>query len=683
MADSELQQLAQAAGLSLRWTDYRNCERTVSDEALRRILAALGLRGETVQDRAESWQRLDAESADPQLPLRTAQTGQPIPLPAAAAGLPYRIELENGGTLEGRCNGELPGIAAPGYHRLLLDDQAPVTLAVAPPRCFGIGDLGERRRWGLTAQIYGLRRAGDGGIGDYGSVAELARLAAGQGADAVAISPTHALFTAQPQRHSPYAPSTRLLGNALLADPAAVFTPREVEATLHRIGLLPSYAALEASPLIDPLASARAKLQLFQALHAQLQDAGLRADFEQYCREAGEVLVEHARFEALQHQHLEIDAHKAYWREWAPSYRRPDASGVAAFARDHAPQVEFQMFLQWLVDRSAAQAQAQARQAGMAIGLIGDLAVGTDSGGSHAWSRQDDLLLDLRIGAPPDLLNVKGQDWGLTAFSPRALRRNGYRAFIELLRASLRHVGGIRLDHVFSLLRLWLIPAGVAADQGAYLRYPVADLLRLIALESWRHRAVVIGEDLGTIPPGFQRDLSDAGLSGMRVLWFERDHGYFVEPARWPAGAVAMTTTHDLPTVAGWWCGRDIDWRHRLDLLDIGVDEPTARQLRRQDRQALWAAFTHAGVAAGPEPAEDEGGKVAQAAAAFIGATPAPLALLPVEDALGLPEQPNIPGTTDEHPNWRRRLPSELSAAFAAPAARERLAALDARRRRY
>lgn len=681
MPDPNLHDLARAAGLSLRWTDYLNREHVVGDDALIRILAALGLHGETARDRADSLQQLAAEATDPQAPLRTAQMHRPIALPDGAHGR-YRIELESGGILEGRCQGELPAITEPGYHRLLLAAQAPVTLAVAPPRCFGIDDLGGHKRcWGLTAQTYSLRRRGDGGIGDFGGVAALARNLGAQGADALAISPAHALFTAQPERFSPYAPSTRLLRNVLLADPAATFGTQAVEAALHECGLATVYGALEALPLIDPMSAAQAKMRLFEHLYRRLDGAGLRPEFERYCHGADNALHEHACFEVLHRHHLQADPAHRDWRRWAPGYRQPGSSAIADFARAHAAHIEMQMFLQWLTDRSVAQAQHDARAAGMLIGLIGDLAVGTDSAGSHAWSRQDDMLIDLRIGAPPDLLNVKGQDWGLSAFSPRALRRNGYGAFIELLRASLQHVGGIRLDHVFGLLRLWLIPSGVSADQGAYLSYPITDLLRLLALESWRHRAIVIGEDLGTIPPGFQQGITEAGMTGMRVLWFERDHGYFVEPARWPRTAAAMTTTHDLPTVAGWWRGRDIDWRARLDLLDVGIDEPTARQYRQQDRRALWAAFTHAGVAAGPEPADAQVGEVARAAAAFIGATPAALALLPGEDALALSEQPNIPGTTDQHPNWRRRLPCEVGAAFDKPEVRERLAGIDAQRR--
>ncbi|MGH8445573.1 MAG: 4-alpha-glucanotransferase, partial [Solimonas sp.] len=325
-------------------------------------------------------------------------------------------------------------------------------------------------------------------------------------------------------------------------------------------------------------------------------------------------------------------------------------------------------------------AQRAARQAGMAIGLIGDLAVGTDSGGSHAWSRQRDMLNKLSVGAPPDLLNALGQSWGLTAFSPRALRRHGYDAFIEMLRANLRHVGGLRIDHVLGLRRLWLVPEGAHAAEGAYLQCPFDDFLRLIALESHRHRAVIVGEDLGTVPEGFRDALYGSGLMGMRVLWFERDHGLFVEPRRWPAGAMATTATHDLPTVAGWWQGRDIDWRQQLQLFAPGSNAAQEQAERRDERHKLWAAFRHAGVVETDEPPPDQADAAIDAALRFVARTPSELAIVPAEDLAGLVEQPNLPGTTIEHPNWRRRLPADAATLFADPLFKRRLDLIAAER---
>jgi 4-alpha-glucanotransferase len=246
-----------------------------------------------------------------------------------------------------------------------------------------------------------------------------------------------------------------------------------------------------------------------------------------------------------------------------------------------------------------------------------------------------------------------------------------------MLRAAFPNAGGVRIDHVLGLMRMWLVPHGASAQEGAYLRYPLDDLLRLIALESWRHRAIVIGEDLGTVPEGFGERLARAGVLGIRVLWFQRNKKHFLAPAAWSADAIATTTTHDLPTVAGWWEGRDIGWRAKLDLFQEGTTEASERVAREEERAALWKAFTNAGCARGTAPLPDSEHAPAGEAIEFLAATPAPLAILPIEDALGLPEQWNIPGTTDTHPNWRRRLQQPVERLLDDPAAAARLAILN------
>ena len=316
----------------------------------------------------------------------------------------------------------------------------------------------------------------------------------------------------------------------------------------------------------------------------------------------------------------------------------------------------------------------------MPIGLVSDLAVGTDSGGSHCWSRQDESLVGLTVGAPPDLLQKNGQNWGITAFSGRGLRRNGFRAFIEMLSGAMRHAGGVRIDHAMGLNRLWVVPEGVSAAEGAFLQLPEADLLRLLKLESVRNRAVVLGEDLGTVPEGFGDRLQAAGIDGMRVLWFEKTEDRFKPPSDWTEQASAMTSTHDLPTVAGWWKGIDI--AHRRALGGTEEDENKALHQREQERQALWDAFVEAGTAQGDRPAVWDAIPVVDAAVAQVVRSACELAVLPIEDVLGLEEQPNIPGTIDEHPNWRRRLDSPVGSVLSEERASLRLRAADRLRRR-
>jgi 4-alpha-glucanotransferase len=688
MSDDALRELAEAAGISTRWFDYRGEYRTVAPETLRALLTTLGINSANSGEIAASLAALAQEQASTKLPpMRVAVINAPVaigPIAAWEPGRAYRIHLEGGGVEDGRLIDDGAGraclapVAVPGYHVVELDGQLFV-LAATPPRCYGVADVvGKRRVWGLTAQLYSLRRSGDGGIGDFSGLAEFAASAARHGADALAVSPAHALFSADLARFSPYSPSSRLFLNAQHVDPAATFGRAQVQAAIAAAGLGEQWAALEALPLIDWPTAAAAKLDVLHRLYKALPSLpeSMQDDFTRYQAEAGPALRDHARFEALHAHFLSGPEPRWNWRDWPAAYQDCTSPEVAAFADANADTVRFHVFLQWLADRGLRDAHAAAKQSGMAIGLIGDLAVGTDGGGSHGWSRRHDLLIGAGVGAPPDALNALGQNWGLTTFSPRALQQQAYAPFIEMLRAQLRHVGGLRIDHVIGLGRLWLVPDGAGETGGAYLRYPIDDLFGLLALESWRHRAVIVGEDMGTVPEGFRERMAAVGILGMRVLWFERDWGLFVAPDRWPSGAVALTTTHDLATVAGWWQGRDIDWRAKLALYGEGQDETADRAARAEDRTRLWAAFDYAGVASGPQPADDAPAAVVDAAAAFIGKTPAPLALLPVEDALGVVEQPNVPGTIDSHPNWRRRLPGNAGASLDEPAVQARLAQL-------
>jgi 4-alpha-glucanotransferase len=600
---------ARNAGFAVDWTDAMGRAQRVRPEALRRLIDAVG-----------------SDDVAPGLPpLVTARIGKPIVLPMDVDG-PAELLLEDGKTRSIVVrDGALPAISLPGYHRLRFADRE-VTLAVAPPRCVTLRAIGQDRRlWGVAAQIYSLRRTGDGGIGDAGAVRDLAEAAAKHGADAVALSPVHSLFAHEPGRAGPYSPSSRLFLNPLYADPAATF-----DATV-----VPSEEALEQAPLIDWVTAGAAKFARLRRLFDNFAeiDTPLTQDFKAFIQQRGEALVQHAAFEARQ------------------------AGG---------PE-RYHMFLQWLTARSFAAAQQAAKAAGMRIGLVSDLAIGMDRAGSHAWARASDLLMDLSVGAPPDIFNPNGQDWGLTAFSPRALVARGFEPFLATLRAALAHAGGVRIDHVMGLMRLWLIPQGQPATEGAYLAYPLEDLLALLALESHRHGAVVIGEDLGTVPPGFRNRLRRAGIAGMDVLWFERTRLSFRNPSRWRGDAVAMTTTHDLPTVAGWWSGEDIRTRRALRLAGA-----TEEQERERDRPRLWRAFTSAGVADGEPPPAEQSEPAVDAALGFVAQSPAPLMLAPVEDLLGLREQPNLPGTIDEHPNWRRRLRPLARELFEEPAVRAR-----------
>lgn len=691
MNDEALRDLARRAGVEVEWQDYANKPHTVSADSLQRILAALGLPAATRGDLAASRRILSKRATLADLSsLLTATAGRPTRLDLGAAdSLPAKLILQRGGERDltltpARGRLRIPAVPEIGYHRLQIGERE-VVLAVAPAQCRAIDDVvPDARLWGIAAQVYALRTPGDAGIGDAAGVAQLAEAAGSRGADALCLSPLHALFTADPSRFAPYSPSSRLFLNPLHAAPTLVFGREMVGQVIEEAGLQDDLARGEALALIDWPSSAAVKLTLLRHLFESFlrgpeSEGALGADFARFRADGGELLHQHAVFEAL---HADR-APEHDWRRWPVDQRDPASATVAAFAAAHAREVLFHEFLQWMADRSLAAAQARARGAGMRIGLIGDLAVGMDAAGSHAWSRQRDILLGLAIGAPPDLFNPRGQDWGLTTFSPRALQDSGFVPFITTVRAALRHTGGVRIDHAMGLSRLWLVPEGADPAEGAYLSYPMTDLLRLLALESARHNAVVVGEDLGTVPDGFRETLSQFGVHGMRVLWFERDaQGGFAAAQDWDRTALAMTTTHDLPTVAGWWRGTDIVERARCGRLGPGVSAEAEMATRQRDREALWQRLVAEGVAEGTAPPPEAPERVVDAALAFVARTGSPLCLLPIEDLLGLEAQPNLPGTVDEHPNWRRRLPVTADALLEGEAAAARVMAAAAERPR-
>ncbi|MCW5736894.1 MAG: 4-alpha-glucanotransferase [Enhydrobacter sp.] len=612
MNDETILAQARKAGIAIDWTDATGRPQRVSVASLARILEALG----------------DGEPPQASPPLFTATVGQPIEI--AAEG-PAELVLEDGSRQSLRLHSTVPPIDATGYHTLRYAERE-ITLAVAPPRCITVDDIAPGQKlWGLAVQLYGLKRADDGGVGDTTALAMLAREAATQGADALALSPTHALFPDDATRFSPYSPSSRLFLNPLLIDPVTVLGEHRVE-----IETEPD------QPLIDWPSAARRKYALLRRLYDDFSnsDSSRAPAFESFIREGG-----------------------------------PELEGHAVFEARNGGDPRYYAFLQWLADGAFAAAQKAAKDAGMRIGLISDLAIGLDGSGAQVGAAPRQFLTGLGIGAPPDIFNPQGQDWGITSFSPQALVAGGFAPFIATLRANMRHAGGVRIDHAMGLMRLWLVPHGAPPSEGAYVSYPLDDLLRLLALESHRHRAIVIGEDLGTVPQSFQARCREAGIAGMDVLWFQRDRERFLAPHEWRSDAVAMTTTHDLPTAAGWWRGADLELRR-----GIGTVEESEITQRPAERAALWQAFTDAGVAGGAAPGPDATDAVVDAAVAFVGQARGSLAIVPLEDIMGVAEQPNLPGTIDQHPNWRRRFRDPADEMLRQPGAEKRLRLLKERR---
>ena len=462
------------------------------------------------------------------------------------------LELENGETRDVRPERvgdglSLPGITEPGYHKLHLRDRV-VTLAVAPRRCITAAELvGRSRSWGVAVQLYGLRERGDFGIGNASGLIAFVDAAARAGADAVALSPNHAMFSADPARYGPYSPSSRLFLNPLHADPAIVFGQERVRATAQKLGLDEQAKVLEdatahrlggARPRRSSPCSAASSMTCGMISTRAILETPSRAFAQEAARCSRSMRVSkpstHGSFNKI--------AIAGIGEAGRSRGKTPTARRCENFRRRIAARSPFTSSCSgWPTPRWPPRKRNHARRE-WGSGLIADLAVGMDAGGSHAWSQQTDILVGLNVGAPPDLFNPQGQNWGLTTFSPWTLRTTHFAPFLATLRAAMRHAGGVRIDHAMGLTRLWLVPEGASPADGAYLTYPCTDLLRLIRLESHRHRAIVIAEDLGTVPEGFQDELADSGIDGMRVLWFERDDDGAFRP---PVHVVGRGGRHD------------------------------------------------------------------------------------------------------------------------------------------
>ena len=650
-----LLELAKAAGVAQQWRDVDGREHEVSDEALAAILSALGHSAGSARKIKESLAELTncGRSLPPMLVI---EVGLATPVWSQAANA--EVTGQDGVTQQIRItDGILAPIAEPGYYDLALGDQTR-KLAVAPRQC-PLPSVQGRRMWGASLQIPALRSAMPHAFGGFGELADAVQALSRSGCDALAINPVHALFPGFGEDFSPYSPSSRTFLNTAMGDPALLGLPP-----------LPNENSGE---FIDWPAALPQRLTDLRQIFARL-DTAQRALIGQANRAEESALHRHAVFDALD-CHFRPRGAKD-WREWPARYRRPSGEAVARFASQHRDEIEFHLFAQWLAREGLAVTQQKATEAGMAIGLIADLAVGVHPGGSDSWAMPGAMLQGLTIGAPPDPLGPLGQNWSITGCSPAGLRESGYEPWIAMLRSALRSAGGLRIDHAFGLARLWVIPEGGDSAQGAYLSYPFLDLVRLLTLEAHLASALIIAEDLGTSPSGFTQAVSERNMLGMRALWFERaaDHG-FIGAHDYPSNCVAMTGTHDTQTVAGWWSGRDLDWAERLGRLPEDTDRKIADEVRDWDRGLLWST-----IGTGSQrPAPEDTDPVVVAALEHVAKSPSILAIAPIEDLLGETEQPNLPGTVGEHPNWRRRMQAPLQALMDRPSNQKRLQAISER----
>jgi 4-alpha-glucanotransferase len=709
MLDSLLDQLARQRGLGDAYHNYRGDLVHITSATKTSILAAMGCPTEDAAAIAHELRAHDAARMRSLLPsvavVHPHRLGVTIAVPADELGqqLDWQVTFDGGRRVSGRvCAAELqeherrevdgrwltrrhlplPADLEHGYHSLSLaiedSTRAECALLVAPLECFEPQLLRDGARlWGVSLQLYTLRSAQNWGIGDFGDLASVVRSCARQGAAFIGLNPVHALFPGNPWQFSPYSPSSRLFLNVLyiavekLPEFAACAEARAAVMSPHFQAEL---ARLRATPNVDYAGVMRAKLPVLKQLftHFRHQQSGQAAEraagFRAYLDERGEPLRLHALHDAID-EHLRAAQGDSCWGwpVWPTELRDPAQPGVEAFAQAHEESVEFHAWLQWLADDQLGEVQELGRGLGMPIGLYGDYAVGVNPSGSETWSNQKLYRKGAGVGAPPDALALKGQDWGIPPQDPNVLVAEQYRPFRNLVAANMRNFGALRLDHVMALFRQWWVPAGLDSTDGGYVHYPLDDLMSVLALESERHGCLVVGEDLGTVPPEMSRAMQERAVYSYRVLLFEKHgDGRFREPGEYPRRAIATVTTHDLPTLSGYWSASDVELRRQLALYPSDELRLQVLAERVRDRASLLAALAAAGlqVTGCDGSSSSYSFELSRAIHVFLARSSAALVVLQAEDLIGMPHPVNVPGTSDEHANWQRKMTCDLDELF-------------------
>jgi 4-alpha-glucanotransferase len=690
---ADLAALADAHGVAVDYLDTERRRHDVDPGTVIAVLSALGVDASTPDAvTAALADHREAPWRQPLPPSVVVQRGAPatlaVPLHVATgSGVQASVELQDGtqravgevsaptrrrvvaGVERERRTLRLPADLSVGVHRLTVttrgevDDEASSVLIVAPKACPSVTAL--EPTWGWMLQLYALRSAGSWEIGDLADLRDLAVDAARRGAGFVLVNPLHAIAPVEPAEASPYYPSSRRFFNPFYLRvedlPEFGAAPAMVQARVQR--LAEGAQAHNRDPRIDRDRAWAAKRDALTLLHGVPMERERSMRYAAWKRARGQALEDHATFCAL------AEEHGTGWQTWPRELRRPHGRAVTAARRPLSQRVAFHTWLQWCVDEQLAEAQQQARGAGMPLGIIHDLAVGVDPGGADAWALQSDLATGVTVGAPPDPFNQRGQDWKLPPLRPDRLVATGYAPFREMLAAALAHAGGVRIDHVMGLFRLWWIPPGAEATAGTYVRYPAQGLMAVLALEAHRAGAVVVGEDLGTVEDGVREALLGAGVASSAVVWFARtgpaedrslpldgpatagEEARRLRPEEYPEPALASVTTHDLPTAAGWWEDEELHTQERLGLLGAGRTLRTELARKAEEREDLRALLHDSGIL--DDAAEDDPDVLAIALHSFLARTRSRLVAVQPADAVGDRRQPNLPGTRHEYPNWK------------------------------
>ncbi|HIF9342991.1 TPA: 4-alpha-glucanotransferase [Photobacterium damselae] len=703
LENSVLKHVAHMAGITDKYISAWGDEATVDDETLSRLLAALGYdvrNDEALLESARKKNRTEVLA-----PVKVIRAGEPMQVElhlgvsARVSDFSWRLETEQGEVFEGwlqsqlvadeRDKGQplvfaLPNDLAWGYHKLTVSRKRrkspyEMTLIVTPTACYKqTALLNNKKLWGTSVQLYSVRTQHNWGIGDFGDLKQLVADIAKNGGDFVGLNPIHSLFPANPEGASPYSPSSRRWLNVIYIDVSSVCEFAQSDAAQQLVGsheFQQRLAEARQSNWVNysevaclKMAALRLLFDTFVTRHLE-KNTERAKQFLNFVEQGGESLLHQAAFDALHALLKSQDDAMWGWPVFPESYRHFDNQAVQTFIQENQHEVQLYMYLQWLADCQLAEVQELAEEKGMVMGLYRDLAVGVCDSGAETWAQHGELCLDVSVGAPPDILGPLGQNWGLPPLNPEVLVERAYQPYIDLLRANMRHCGALRIDHVLGLLRLWWIPKGESAKAGAYMYYPVEDLLAILALESHRHQCTVIGEDLGTVPDEIVDKLATAGVHSYKVFFFEtaEDGGYF-SPRHYPDQSMAALCTHDMPTLRGFWHCDDLKMGSELGLYPDqdalnGLFDSRAESKQRILDSLDWHGYLSQNIGrnAAYVPMDS---KLSEGMQLHLAAGASALLSLQLEDWLEMDKPVNIPGTVDEYPNWRRKLSTTLDDLF-------------------
>lgn len=691
-----LDALSDWVGIESEFVDALGQRQQTSPEKKRALLKAMALAADDEAQAQATLAELDRREWTRVLPscvvlYEGKDLAVPVHLPVGDHALRWTVELEGGGDLHGEASfgalGQvhsadidgvrierrllvLPADLPQGYHRLSLQGYpgAEASVIVTPGRCWLPGEdaeeetpagSGRGRFWGVAAQVYLLRSERNWGIGDFSDLRGLVELVKAEGGDAVGVNPLHGMFTDLPEEASPYSPLSRNLLNVLNIDVEAI---PEFGASEEGKGLVaaPEFGErlqrARAAGMVAYSDVAALKLPVLRSLFSEFESSGSaerKEAFERFQGSCDELLRLSCVYAAIREHLVDQDSGFRDSGRWPEALKDAASSGVEEFGRAHADLVRYQLWLQWVADEQLGAVKAACE--GMAVGIYRDLAVGANPSGAEVWSNPGVMVGMAEVGAPPDILNTFGQNWVLPPFHPQRMREEGYRSFIALLRSNMRHAGGLRIDHAMALQRLYWIPRGGTPRDGGYVQYPIEDLVGIIALESHRNRCLVVGEDLGTVPPGFRKRMAEARILSYKVLLLEEEEkgGGYVQRSSYYRLALSAASNHDLPTLRGWWEEVDLDLRERLGFISKENVAATRRK-REMDREAMLEMFRDEGLLEGKSwPVTDE---FIEAAHRFLARTGAVLMMAQLEDIVEEAEQVNLPASMPaQYPSWSRR----------------------------